>query len=419
MTSLFVDIKLEPKRVSIDDLISYVKKNVKTMNHVVGGSQQQENEIAEVDVVSSAAGASGIIKAVSKFPQNLNKIFSKFDLFRVGTTPFVKIGKNKCNISLLSAVLSCLKDDFVIMPQDGGGQQIYINQLNTNLVGFINSDKYNELNYRKITGLSQNEIIHQLRAWENSKCSMKVIADYFDVNIFLLDIGGDKLFDVNCYNQFKKSILIMMLSGDDYVFEALFCSGIKIFDRNDHLMKHLGGIVCCKLLENNVGDIVGGGVIVSKAPSKVKESYSLGEKRLLRLLQKEERREEYLKEGSPDLVKIKEEPLENNVDGINEIMECSEVNEDELVIGDISDEEVDMMPDLLANIEKLKGYDQLVLQKLGNKKYDEKKMLLAEIQEDAEFLGISLIVGGSTKKKKTKNQLIGEITNAIKSLKKL
>ena len=539
--TLFVNIhSTNLKRISTDDLINYIKENINTINnptlsnniennYIVNNIKENdidndidndiENDI-EKDIENGTSLFSlqqGSTGQILNLPINLTNIFNKFmpNMYRLGVMKHNLTKDNHNNISLLSSVLSCLKEEFI--QQQNQYQQLYVSQLNNNLITFINSDQYKIYCYKK-TDLKQNEIMAQIKAYQNNKIVLKILADYFHVNIFLLHIPRDQLLVTNNFNKFKKNILLLSLT--DNSFEPIFYKNMKSLDNNIDIIEHLYDTECYELLfgelevEDNYDKYL-------KLPNQ-KIKYSLKEYRLLQLLNdsrninkkidnkinnksdnktdnkidnksdnkinnksdnkidnksdnkidnksdnkidnksdnkidnksdnkidnksdnkidnksdnkidnksdnkmdKKSDKKSDNKSNNKSNNKIdnksdnkidnksdnkidnkidnktdnKESAIENDVEGINEIMECSETCDRE--IPDLSESENDL---------------NCIIEELKKKSYDEKKRKLEDLQKDAESLNISLktTTKNGKKKNKTKKVLIKEIRELI------
>lgn len=448
---LFVDINsnhasssnINQKRISMEDLINYIKININAMNDSHLSNDNEDNEVLEIkeaDTYTFTALQPNISKQIVKFPNNLNIIFFKYisDMSRIGVMVGNIGGKDKYNISLIASVLTCIKDDFMI--QQLQTQQLYVSQLNNNLIGFINSNKYSDFRYNKM-GFKQNDIITQIKFYQNTRIILRILADYFEINIFLLNISTDQLLISNDNNKFKKSILLMLLNDD--TFEPIFYKNIKNLNYNQDIIKYLHEnkfyqkLIDCPEIESEDGL----DKYMNKTPNK-NINLTIREKKLLRLLNndrtKENINDDNNNNNNNELMDQKKQedsiqPIENDVEGINEIMECSE--ESDRIIPDLSEsdnidveinknksdinssesEDTDMLPELLANHEKLKKYDEYLISQLKAKSYDESKRKLDDLQYDATLLGISVTIEGKNgkQKRKTKKELMDDIVEII------
>lgn len=380
------------KKIGIDDLINYIKQNLHVINnpHTIN----ETVDVIEEENVSLTHLQQNTVKQLSKLPNNLSNIFKNFigDMCRIGVMRFNLTGRSnegtgcKNNVSLLSSILSCLKDDFILQPCQT--QQVYISQLNNNLIGFINSEKYNDLGFNK-TDFKQISIISQLKSYQNTKIILRLIAEYFNINIFLLNITTDELSIANDFCKYKKNILIMLLNDES--FEPIFFKNNKVLTFDSNLIKHLISTNCF----NNLIDIPKFEEKIVQNTNTKNVTYTLREKRLLRLLN-----EQNLKETkTPDYA------VENDVEGVNEITESSEACDN--IESNLSDSENDTEPntDLINKIKK--------------KVYDEKSCKLDELQNDAKLLGIDITItksgptGIAKKKNKTKKELCDDINKYL------
>jgi len=439
--SLFIDIRPEypstqninvvNKKISLDDLLAFVKTNMNILkgveadnqssqhkqtnqiNHTNNNDKNDDNNsqydtndsisnIVQEDIIPLQQNCS---KSIDGLKDNLDIFFNKFydNLMRIGV---LKHNDNGINISLFTSIITCIKDNYKI--QHTNLQQTYVKQLLANLISFVNT-KFDDYDY-KIYKWNKNEVVDQLKKYALTKTVMKLFSDYLHLNIFMIDLENDKLNIVDKISQFRKSIILLMIDGTN--FEPLTHKGLYIFEPSNEIIKHLIatskdiepliGLENEKVSVHSCGDL---DKYISKGPR-----LSLHEKKILNTIKQSI--------AEPIVHVDVDDNSEQDVDyKINSNNEClSDIVDDTECINNIEDDDNidsidnvdDMNIDDISNIDTTEQMDMKAL--LKKKTYTDKTTKLNELQEDAQKLNISLYISG---KKKTKAQLIVDIIKEL------
>jgi hypothetical protein len=424
--SLFIDIKSEyennvseQKKISTEDLINFIKLNILS-------SKTSKNEDTEYDIklndktqnLLESDSLEDIIplqlnmtKDINNLPQYIDGILNKFykNVSRIGV---LKYNEEKTLISLYTSILTCIKDDFRILNLNL--QQNYVKQLNFNLVSFVNN-KFNDFKYKNFKW-NKIDMIDKIKKYIVQKTTLKILSDYLHLNIFIVDIKNDKILIVDTFSTFKKCVILFLINGLNFepiMYKESFC-----FDPTTDIIQYFIKIKDdIETLISSTDDDDLDKYITADREIKL----TLREKNILNLLKKNNPVNlidpDKITNDPVDLIEVDKiiiDPLIlsdiNSEKDINNIDECSIDNEvgidnDLPVIDDISYDENNKndKKEKKIEIENINEINEI----LSTKQYNEKTIKLAELQEDAKKLGVSLSHNG---KKKTKAQLITDIT---------
>jgi len=481
--SLFMDIKKDPKKISISELLSFIednfiKNNPEYQNNVVidadidkiqENQKNQENDVNvsdinninennEIDIIPLQSSTSEHLK---NLPNNLKKLFSSFELYRHGV---VKNNEEMKNISLYTSLLICTKSDF--KTKQIALQYVYVNSFTTILTNFVNS-KFTLFNY-KTYKWNKNDLVEQIKTFQNTKSLLKIISDMMFLNICILDVDQDNFMFVNNFSQFKKTIILLYIKTLHY--EPISCDNVFCFDMNHDIMKYIFAMENVSILVPNINISNGNdGLVMNNEfddldkyiPSEKYNRMSFKDRMLLNTIKTnvdnvlnpkitEEDEIKNAKQTKPtstatststsssskqkqkQQIQTKQESNDNdndtntntndtntntndtNTNDTNEINNIDDNSEDEnndyLTIEDITNDDIvdlSKTKTIILNTKMPPSIKELKL-----KIYNEKKMKLTELEEDAIKLDIQLSFNG---KKKTKSVLIDEITKALAS----
>lgn len=406
---------VQMNKISLDDLLKFIALNVSihinhTQNHpeedididALKITNPSEENVENMEIVTDIVSLQqNLLRQLKDLPYNLNNSLSKFynDLTRIGVLKYNDTG---INISLYTSILTCIKDDFKI--QHTSIQQNYVKQLNSNLVTFVNS-KFVDYKYKDYKWI-KNDVISQVKSYSGTKAIMRIFHDYLCVNIFLIDISNDKLFVIDTYSPFKKSIILLLIGTNEQQFEPVSYKGSYCFVGDglelinsltspdasalDYLVPHF----------NSGTD--GSEIDLDKYIPSVPK-LSLQEKNILNMIKKS------------TTVKLTDDLVEKNSEiTSNEFL----VRSEDLLPSDGNDinkidEEIDeniVLDQEYDNISEIsESESKLIPMKYYLEKIYKSTTKLEEIQQDAKNLNISLDADTNTSKKKTKAQLISEI----------
>jgi len=337
---------------------------------------------------------------INDFPEKLKLIFDPFikDIIRFGSN---KNYDNDNNLSLYFSILFLLINDFDKLPDKD--QQNAIIKLRDKLIIFISiHDNLKNQHYNEF-GWSKKDIIDTLIKFETNKLIIKILADYFNINIFILNIVEDKIYVVsenNFYDMFRPNILI---SVNYEIFEPLIYSNSKLIEYNSGLIKKL-----ITVDKNNL-------ILIN---------FSLKNQQIIKFEISLSNIQKYNKNNiKTDLIETKLEPDVNNI----ELIKTENVTKLQPVLSEIeieNDYEEILQSDAnvyIKDIEKPKK--NILCEKSSLSQLNFKispKMKLDELQHIATKLNIVLKKENNNKsnksnKSKTKTELINEINSILKN----
>lgn len=200
---------LSKKRVTLPKLISYILSfttdttdNDNILENVFS-NQMKSNDEFKFNCLNV-----GESKNINDFPEKLKTIFDPFikDFIRHGSkTTF----DNDVNLSLFYSVLSCVVSDFRTFSTSD--QLNFINKLREKIIIFLtNEETFKNYDYEK-QGWVKKDIINSFVLFKTNKLVLKVLADYLNINIFVLNILEDKIYVVSendSYDMFRSSIFL-------------------------------------------------------------------------------------------------------------------------------------------------------------------------------------------------------------------
>jgi hypothetical protein len=346
------------KRLTLDNLIDYIKSNIININNLDNLNEDicTENSDSENSIVPLKQN---MIKLISFLPNNLQTLLNNFlpDMTRIG----VLFENDNYNNSLFISILSCLKDDFILCTEQT--KKFYVEELQNNLINDIRSKKC-----KKKQRLENEKIIDNIKNYKINTVIFKLLSNFFNINLIILDIITDEIYCITKINKFKNSIVILMIDENNY--EPIFYNNEKIYNYENKLIK---------FLYDNSHNIQ---VLFNE--EEINNNMNVNE------------------------------IIENNVDGLNKITECSEANDNDFP--DLSDDENKdkNIYNLTTEISETVISNDII-KKLKKKKYND-KLKLKELQEDAILLKIQVVessLKSNKPKNKTKKKLISEIKNIL------
>jgi len=219
---------LSKKRVTLPKLLSYVLSLTTDTNsdnntlESVFNHQTKSNDEFKFNCLKV-----GESKNINDFPEKLKTIFDPFikDFIRYGSRT---IFENDINLSLYYCVLTCLIKEFkTYSPTD---QFTFINKLREKIIVFLTSEEtFKNYDYEKL-GWIKKDVINSFVQFKTNKLVLKVMADYLNINIFILNIIEDKIYVISendSYDMFRSSIF---LAFNEDIFEPLLYLDNTVLD---------------------------------------------------------------------------------------------------------------------------------------------------------------------------------------------
>lgn len=201
------------RRITILDIIDYVENLHKN---------QQEQEIANVireekyQLLFYSKS-----RSLKNAPDNLKQLFLNLEdtIVRDG---IITRNPEKMNMTFFMSLLYCLDPEYSCLPEDNREKQA--SDLKSSLAYTMKHSKlfeifkYNELKWKK------KMIIDDIACNHISKLVIKFIVDYFNINLFILDIENDNI--ITCYNDqefdvYKNTIILSLFEN---VYEPVYDS---------------------------------------------------------------------------------------------------------------------------------------------------------------------------------------------------
>ncbi len=238
------------KRVTLNNLISYAL----TCNEYADSDDYNQNDSSfdqnnsnnydDYDLTVNNNMEKNVFKqlifgesnSITDLPKNLKAMFDPFikDVKRQGI-----LNEHISNsTSLLFSILYCICDNFLDF--SGYKQLQTVKGLNRKLSTSIfgKSKLFEKFEY-KDKGWTKKELKDALNDYKNNKMVLQVLSDYFNINIFLLNVSDDKLYAIyseELFNMFKMNVFI---SHSDGVFEPLCYNDKKLWRYDDEPLKKL------------------------------------------------------------------------------------------------------------------------------------------------------------------------------------
>jgi hypothetical protein len=311
----------------------------------------------------------GETKNINDFPQKLKSIFDPYirDFIRYGSrTTF----DNDANLSFYYCVLSYCIDNFNKMSIKDQFNNIV--RFRDKLIMHVSSEAMLAREYDKL-GWTKKDLMNSLVQFKTNKLIIKLIADYLNLNIYILNVTEDKIYVVSentFYDMFRPNIFLVC---NEETFENVIYSGMNVLNYNVGVIKKLTTVdkAFLILMDTNLNDHERIGfnckfVDLSKYSKFLKKS-----------------------------------------DELNQMTNIENENEYEEIIPNDSD--VNAYVKDIESTQKSIEAQQLVFKISG-------KMKLEELQVVAKKLNIDLEKSGKQQKKiiKTKGDLIDEINSVLK-----
>jgi len=228
---------LSKKRVTLPKLLSYVLSL--TTDTIVDNNVLESvfnNQTKSNDEFKFNCLKFGESKNINDFPEKLKTIFDPFikDFRRHGS----KINfDNDVNLSLYYSISACIIKDFKTL--SSADQLIYINKLREKIIVFLTIEEtFKKYDYEKL-GWVKKDIINSFVQYKTNKLVLKVIADYLNINIFILNIIEDKIYIVSendSYDMFRPNIFVAF---NEDIFEPLLYLDNTILDHSTPPVKKL------------------------------------------------------------------------------------------------------------------------------------------------------------------------------------
>lgn len=378
---------MDDTKVSLNDLIEYINTFVKVNNEL---SDNDSNDFVQTNKVTDSSKFDsskfeclrfGESKNINDLPEKLKKIFDPFikEFFRHGTQRTIG-GNSEENISLYFSVLYCVIPEFKTFNQQQ--QAAYVTKLRDKLLIYSSDDiVFTKHNYDQL-GWVKKDVMKMITQYKSNKVIIKLMADYFNINIFMLNATDDKLYVVSTNDSLDMFRPSIFLTFYDDVFEMIGYQNNFMINNDTEPIKKLINVDRKIILP-----VTGSLKTLNNSPFSIKFDD----------LDKYIPKKDISEEQKPEITITTITTITTN--DINEKKETQDETNNEYGEIEPTDTDKEIFNDITQKPTKL------VFKITSKTKLD-------EIQEIAKKLGISLDkddVKTGKKKSKTKNDLVTEI----------
>ena len=186
---------------------------------------------------SSFPTKENIVINVNDFPKKIKRFFNK-NFFRYGILSY---DDNHNNISIYSALLTCLDSSFITMNKDN--KITYVNAFKKKLKNdFINKKLFKKFNYAG-NNISEKVLINNI----SEKVTLPVVqslVDYLSINIIIFNFDDNKRYLIHSKEIFNVYYPTVVLGFSNDYYEPIFTNKKKSFTYNDKIIR--------KILKNNL-----------------------------------------------------------------------------------------------------------------------------------------------------------------------
>lgn len=169
---------------------------------------------------------------ILQYPKTITNIFDPFvkNIIRYG----VSIDEDFENLTLYRSILFLLVSEF--SKKDDETQDKYISKLRNNLTYYVSN--LSTLSYTDF-GWSKKDIVNSIIQYKANKIILKILADYFNVNIMIINIVDEKIYIISensIYDIFRPTVF---LSYYNNIFEPLSYNNELVLNNDHELLKKL------------------------------------------------------------------------------------------------------------------------------------------------------------------------------------
>lgn len=225
------------KKVTLNKLIEHVMSIAQKVDNSDENMYAIDNEnINHIDEINLINLPYKEKKSIVDFPKRLKDLLTPYtkEVFRCG---ILNLSGTEQNISILSSILHSIDKSFREMEIDK--QKAYINSLKNKMIMDINRlDLFNKFNYNGLNW-TKKELRDSIKELKNTKILLKFLSDYFNINIFLIQVLEEKIYAIYSEEFFDKFKLSIIISFYNDTFEPIKAIDNYIFDSNNPIFKKL------------------------------------------------------------------------------------------------------------------------------------------------------------------------------------
>ncbi len=231
-----------PKRLTLNGLLKFIE-TITIQNNNISDTDLDTNkqlysiksqDIQYIDKIKFKNIKWGEIQTITDFPKKCKKIFDPFisKIKRYGTI----VNFSERNISLYFSILFCLFDDFGKMNKKE--QETFIDSFIQKLSMDVTRKRlFEKFSYKELKW-TQKELRESISKCKNNKIVLRYLADYFNINIFLINIPEDRIYAIYPEEQFNVYKMHIFLTFYEDTFEPLVYNK-KLWKYDDGPFKRL------------------------------------------------------------------------------------------------------------------------------------------------------------------------------------
>lgn len=229
----------EGSKITINDIVNYIETNRQFINNLSNEIDKlvvQEPEIAKTQqsVYCMEALQYNISCPVNKLSANLQAIFNSVEFIRTGSLTYVPVPE-EIDISYMSSLITLLVPEFAQMKDE---EKIEFIQVCVKKIYRDSRENFDRFKYAEL-GWNLKEFMNNVRNFNIGKDLLRYIADFLNVNVFILDCESDSLVYVGekTFSKYKKNVLLLKIK--DKHFEPIYTSDSKFIDHKSFIIKKL------------------------------------------------------------------------------------------------------------------------------------------------------------------------------------
>lgn len=238
---------INSKKLTFNVLLDFIKKNKQILDNPdckkIDLNVDKLNIVDEINSDHDNNDISSYLdignsENIKNLPVNLKTIFKDYikDMVRYGVLQRVFINKEELNCSLITSILTCLTNDFILKPFNE--QTHYVTRTLKKINTIYQSEDLDKKIYKKI-GINKTNFLKSIHKLSSNTQVLKTFADFFHINLFVLDLENDL---VNCaggdvFIPYKKSLFLILIKNNYY--EPLLFQERKYLTFNSPIIKHL------------------------------------------------------------------------------------------------------------------------------------------------------------------------------------
>ena len=228
-------------RLTTKMLIQFIKKNLSGINKInkinLNNLESTDDEIDNTNQISPLNHQKS--EQINFLPRNLREWFNidNEQYYHLGVLEYFE-PKNvdyDINISLFTSILTCLTSSFSQQSSKNQSEIVH------NLILRLKKDakkKFYDFDYKnKETSFNHHDLINDLNNGNYGGNLIRYIADYFHINLFILDVEEDEFVfgNIKKFVPFKKTIFVIKFNQHKY--EPVFTNKSKYFSFKDDLIE--------------------------------------------------------------------------------------------------------------------------------------------------------------------------------------